>query len=104
VVKRLLEAGADIDFNAWGPGTALIIAARNGHDQVVKRLLEAGADIEAKGWEGTALIVAAQKGHDEVVKRLLEAGATNIEPDSEFRINDSTDNVLAETANSCKAQ
>ncbi len=56
--------------------TPLIIAAKNGKDEVVRLLLEAGAEKEAKSNGGfTPLSAAAYHGHDAVVRLLLEAGA-----------------------------
>jgi ankyrin repeat protein len=122
VVTHLIAAGADINrsthdvtaealneqaahgdasitsaanINRW---TALMWAARNGHDAIVGRLIAAGALIDqaADGYDsavatlvasgvqmdstahndrGTALILAAEHGHGVVLDRLLRAGA-----------------------------
>ena len=56
--------------------TALIIAARNGHEQAVQALLEAKADINIKNKKGdTALIEATHGDHLKAVQTLLEAKA-----------------------------
>ena len=68
----LLAGGADIEAKNNYGNTALILAARYGHDKVVTLLLAGGADIEDKNGSGdTALILAAYNGHDKVVTLLL---------------------------------
>lgn len=70
----LLESGADI--NAQGPdGSALCIAASDGHVAMARQLLEHGADIDAQGPSGNALQRAARLGQLEVVELLLDYGA-----------------------------
>ncbi len=76
-VKSLLVSpnvdvnGVDADGN-----TALIEAARFGHDEVVTALLLAKADVNARTREGkTALMLAAEGGHDETVRLLTQAGS-----------------------------
>jgi ankyrin repeat protein len=61
--------GVDADGN-----TALIEAARFGHDDVVAALLIARADVSAKNKQGkTALMLASEGGHDECVRLLTQA-------------------------------
>jgi ankyrin repeat protein len=74
-VKSLLTSpnvdvnGVDADGN-----TALIEAARFGHDDVVAALLIARADVSAKNKQGkTALMLASEGGHDESVRLLTQA-------------------------------
>ena len=74
-VKSLLTSpnvnvnGVDADGN-----TALIEAARFGHDDVVAALLIAKADVNAKNRDGkTALMLASEGGHDEAVRLLTQA-------------------------------
>jgi uncharacterized protein len=76
-VKRLVEAGAEVDFYGWPP---LIYGAFNGHAAVVDYLLKRGAEIDATTENGsTALFFAARYGHREVVELLLKNKAeTNI--------------------------
>ena len=74
-VKSLLTSpnvdvnGVDADGN-----TALIEAARFGHDDVITALLVARADVNAKNKQGkTALMLASEGGHDECVRLLTQA-------------------------------
>ena len=74
-VKSLL-ASPNVDVNGVDAdgNTALIEAARFGHDDVVTALLIARADVNAKNRNGkTALMVASEGGHDEVVRVLTQA-------------------------------
>ena len=45
MVRLLLEAGANPKYSREGEGTALQIAAFEGHELIVKHLLEAKADV-----------------------------------------------------------
>ncbi|KAJ3053224.1 hypothetical protein HK097_004776 [Rhizophlyctis rosea] len=69
VVRRLLQAGADIHTSSESP---IRCAVENGHTTVVKTLLDHGADVNV--YEGAMLCLAADEGHVGVVKVLLEAG------------------------------
>lgn len=86
-VKRLVEAGADVNLYGWPP---LIYATFNGHLAVVEYLLGKGAEVNATTANGsTALLFAARFGHIEIVQLLLrnkadpnianERGATAID-------------------------
>ncbi|KAI9679647.1 MAG: hypothetical protein M1829_001609 [Trizodia sp. TS-e1964] len=56
--------------------TALIWAARGGHEAIVQLLLDKGANTEANDiYGGTALICAARGGHEAIVQLLLDKGA-----------------------------
>lgn len=72
----LLEAGADIEASTNDGTTALIIAAREGHDGLVEALLEAGADPHTRrsGFPTTALHAAAQTGTIVSIDLLVSAG------------------------------
>jgi hypothetical protein len=75
-VKALLTA-PDVNVNGIDEqgNTALIEAARYGHDHVVTVLLMAKADSSAKNHEGkTALMLATEGGHDETVRALTNPG------------------------------
>ena len=72
-VKRLIDAGAEVNFYGWAP---LAYAAYNGHLEIVDYLLKHGAEINAKTQNGsTALFFASRFGHIEVVKLLLRSKA-----------------------------
>ena len=60
--------------------TALMFAARNGHDGIVEQLLmREDIDVNALSkYNQTALIFAAQRGHEEVVRLLLKRNDINI--------------------------
>jgi ankyrin repeat protein len=78
IIKKLLEAGADVNAQISGDyGSALAAAAEQGNEVIVRLLLEAGADINAQisGSYGSALAAAAVRGDEETVRLLLEAGA-----------------------------
>ena len=75
VVEVLIKAGAQLEASC-SLGTALTVAADNGHLRVVEVLLKAGAQLEARDEDGnTALMWAAASGHLKVVETLLAAGA-----------------------------
>ena len=75
-VKRLLEAGADVNAKDNDGNPPLHLASNYGHAEVVKILLEAGANVDAKGnYRETPLHMASYYGHAEVVKVLLASGA-----------------------------
>ena len=72
-VKRLVDAGAEINFFGWPP---LAYAAYNGHLEIADFLLKRGAEVNAKTENGaTALFFAARFGHIEVVRLLLSQRA-----------------------------
>jgi ankyrin repeat protein len=75
---RNLLVSPDVDVNGIDDqgNTALMEAARFGHDEVVTALLTAKTDVKIKNKEGkTALMLAAEGGHDETVRALTQAGA-----------------------------
>lgn len=85
IVKLLVEAGVDINYQDENGETALHHAARLGHVQCVKTLLEGSdtqqTDVELAektyGW--TPLFVAAVEGKTDVVEVLLEVGGCEVD-------------------------
>lgn len=75
-VKKLIEAGADVDVgNAYGH-TPLHCAAWKGYDTLCKTLVAAGANPNAVNSDGnTPLHQAVCNGYDTLCKTLIEAGA-----------------------------
>ena len=76
-VKSLL-ASPNVDVNGVDAdgNTALIEAARFGHDDVITALLVARADVSTKNKQGkTALMLASEGGHDECVRLLTQASS-----------------------------
>src|SRR5262245_33926039 len=82
-VKRMLDAGVDVNTEFRYNRTALSFAADRGHVEVVKLLIERGADLNVKDtfYNATALTWAINPAqgrtpkHDEVVRVLLQHGA-----------------------------
>ena len=73
-MRRLLDAGVDVDSAQDGETTALEAASLEGHLDIVQSLLQAKANIlaaDANGW--TALHNAASGGHLSVISALLAA-------------------------------
>ena len=69
-VKKLVEAGAEVNYYGWPP---LSYAAYNGHPEIVDYLLKHGAEVNGKTGNGsTALFFASRFGHMEVVQLLLK--------------------------------
>jgi len=69
-VRRLVEAGAEVNFFGWPP---LIYGAFNGHTAIVDYLLKHGAEIDATTENGsTALFFGARYQHKEVIELLLK--------------------------------
>ncbi|PKS09766.1 hypothetical protein jhhlp_004387 [Lomentospora prolificans] len=88
IVKMLVNAGLDINWQDKTGETALHVAARFGHVECAKVLIEGGpdqkADIEIteSTYAWTPLHVAAVDGQIEIVKLLIDAGANLSSPDS----------------------
>jgi len=70
IVKRLVDAGADLKAVDSNGATGLIIAASNGQANIVEMLMELDdVDLEAKNNDGyAAFLVAAAHGHAGVVQ------------------------------------
>jgi ankyrin repeat protein len=67
--RRLIDAGAEVNFFGWPP---LVYAACNGHTEIVDLLIGKGAEINGKTENGsTALFFASRFGHLATVQALL---------------------------------
>jgi hypothetical protein len=76
VVRRMLDAGADVNTVVRGDGTPLIAAVRAGDVPMIEFLLERGADVNLPSpGDGNPLIAAAMKNHEEIAELLLDRGA-----------------------------
>lgn len=76
LLETLLEAGASVSARDRFGNTALLVAARSGHDKAVTYLLERGADIAHANLAGsTALLRAVDANRRRVARLLLKAGA-----------------------------
>lgn len=75
-IRRLLDAGEDMNAASSRGHTALMYAARKGHHLCVRELINNGAHVDDKDCDGmTALMIAVVNGFKGVVITLLEAGA-----------------------------
>ncbi|MHA7272486.1 ankyrin repeat domain-containing protein [Arthrobacter sp. TMT4-20] len=71
--RRLIAAGADVNYKDETEQSAFLIAASEGYLELLNLTLRSGADVDARdSFNGTALIRAAERGHADVVRRLLE--------------------------------
>ena len=77
-VRRLLQAGGDVNAALGDGTTALHHAAVRGDAEMVGVLLYAGANVRATTRLGgyTPLHLASQRGHEAVIERLVKAGAS----------------------------
>jgi hypothetical protein len=83
-VRRLIAAGADVNWQDEKQDSAFLVAGARGHSEVVKLTLAAGANLKSTNrYGGTALIPACHYGHLETVKVLL---ATKIDIDHVNRL------------------
>lgn len=73
IAALLMKSGADINTkNSFG-GTALAMAALNGHERMTEFLIKNGAELNVS--KGFPLNGAATNGHKAVVRLLLDNGA-----------------------------
>jgi len=80
IVKRLLDAGADVNEppGSFRSATSLQLAAINGYLGIAKHLIDLGANVNAAGAEfggRTALEGAAEHGRIDMIQLLLDHGA-----------------------------
>ncbi|MEK9657636.1 MAG: ankyrin repeat domain-containing protein [bacterium] len=81
LVKSLIAAGKDINYQNLHGEIPLHFAVYNGHVEIVKLLLGNGADINAKDKNGrTPLEVAVARGHQKIIEILKASDATNLLP------------------------
>lgn len=73
----LVDAGADVNHADRDGVTPLLLAVKNGDEDVVKRLIQAGADINAEDrYHNTPLLMAIRFGQQGIVALLLDSGPT----------------------------
>src|SRR5262249_42665871 len=77
VVRRILRAGADVNYRNKDGETALHFAAVKDSPEIARTLIQGGADLnlQAHRTKETPLHQAAIRGKLEVVRELLEHGA-----------------------------
>ena len=79
MVSLSLEFGAEVNHLDYFGRTALIDAARAGHEDIVRILLDHDADTNIQSGKDagrkTALMLAAWGGRENIVRMLLDAGA-----------------------------
>ena len=78
VVRRLINAGADVNAKDNYGWTPLSCASKNGNLDVVIALMGAGADVNAKAKDDHCIIplhLASNNGHTDIVTALINIGA-----------------------------
>ncbi|KAF2447641.1 glycerophosphodiester phosphodiesterase GDE1 [Karstenula rhodostoma CBS 690.94] len=89
IVKLLVDAGVDVNFQSEQGETALHVASRFGHEESAKALLagsvlhKAEVDIPEKTFGWTPLFIACVDGHVSMVQLLIEHGADLDRADSD---------------------
>merc|ERR1712023_266796 len=75
-VQAQITAGADVNCSDYGKQTALMVAARHGHEKLVTLLLNSRADVNAADLvHSTALHEAVGAGSEVCARMLIEAHA-----------------------------
>jgi ankyrin repeat protein len=75
-MRRLLDAGADVNARDRHNQTGLMIAAQHGRPAVVRLLIDRGADLNAAAkYTLSAIMLAVINGHVDIVRMLAGAGA-----------------------------
>ena len=75
-VKRLIQAGANVNGSKRDGSTPLTLAAARGDPKITAYLIERGAGVNRSNEIGqTALMIAAQRGNKEIIQQLVAAGA-----------------------------
>lgn len=89
IVKLLVDAGVDVNYQSEQGETALHVAARFGHDESAKAILSGSGlhkvevDIPEKTFGWTPLFIACVDGHVSMVRLLIEHGANLDRADSD---------------------
>src|SRR5690242_19185094 len=72
-VRRLIEAGADVDLQDDDRNNPLLLCGENGNVELLREVLKAKPDLNATNrYGGVALIPASYRGHVAMVRALLE--------------------------------
>mmetsp|Transcript_22045 Transcript_22045/g.32856 ORF Transcript_22045/g.32856 Transcript_22045/m.32856 type:complete len:495 (+) Transcript_22045:49-1533(+) len=75
-VKKLIQAGAEIDHKDNHGNTALLMACVQGNTQIVKYILDQGGNPNEQQYAGVhPLLIACQNGFLEIAIALVEVGA-----------------------------
>ena len=100
-MQLLINEHADVNLqNSVGMhDTALIWAAKKGHNDAIKLLLKAGAKINMPdAYGGTAIKAAIDQNHPEAVQILIDAGA-NIDPELDQQISHASTPLMSAVFN-----
>lgn len=82
--KKLLELGANINFQESAGIPMLFNAAQEDNGTMVGLMIKAGIDVNAAKYKGiSALEIAREKNRTEIVALLIEAGAVDTEKNKE---------------------
>lgn len=84
-VRRLVDAGADIDASVSDDGTALMLAIWQHDLKTAQALLDLGADPNGgPSAEGAPLLIASGLGYPSMVQQLIAAGADTNALDTDY--------------------